>query len=80
MPIYEYQCHTCGARVEMLVRGAEDALRCPHCSAPLTHRLLSTPYISKGLTARQPGHTCCGRTERCDAPPCSTGDGCRHDV
>jgi putative FmdB family regulatory protein len=77
VPLHEYLCDACGARVEMLVRDGNADLRCPHCDAPLTHRLLSVPNISKGLASREPGHTCCGREERCDAPPCSEGGGCR---
>jgi putative FmdB family regulatory protein len=80
MPIYEYHCHRCNDRVELLVRSGDQALTCPACGAPLTDRLLSVPYVSKGLADREPGRTCCGQAERCDAPPCTAAGACRHDV
>lgn len=80
MPIYEYQCHGCSARVELLVRSSEEVPPCPTCGTPLTDRLFSLPYVSRGLAKREPGHTCCGQAERCDAPPCSTEGICRHDA
>jgi putative FmdB family regulatory protein len=79
MPIYEYRCGRCEARVEVLVRGHVEVPSCPHCGAPLVEKLLSVPYVSSGRTAREPGRTCCGREERCHAPPCSTGETCRRD-
>jgi putative FmdB family regulatory protein len=79
MPIYEYHCDGCDARVDVLVRAGESRPSCPHCGTALTRKLFSAPYISRGLTTREPGRTCCGQTERCDAPPCSTGGTCRHE-
>ena len=79
MPIYEYRCGGCDARVDVLVRHGVSTPACPHCSAPLTNKLFSAPYISRGLTTREPGRTCCGQPERCDAPPCSTGGTCRQE-
>ena len=77
MPIYEYQCTNCDCRVEVLVRTGGDVPRCPNCGSPLHERLLSTPYVMSGRTTRQPGRSCCGREERCDSPPCSSGGDCR---
>lgn len=79
MPIYEYHCGTCGGRVEVLVRSVMATPACPECGSPLTDKLFSTPHILSGQARRQPGHTCCGKEERCDAPPCSGGGTCRHD-
>ena len=79
MPIYEYRCDGCDARVDVLVRGGEDRPNCLHCGTALTRKLFSVPYISRGFTAREPGRTCCGQAERCDAPPCSEGGTCRHE-
>jgi putative FmdB family regulatory protein len=79
MPIYEYQCHSCRGRVEVLVRSGDQTPSCPTCGAPLTERLFSVPYVSKGLADRTSGRTCCGQAERCDAPPCSAEGVCRHD-
>ena len=79
MPIYEYRCATCGGRVEVLVRSTSTAPVCPECGSLLTDKLFSTPHILSGQSHRQPGHTCCGRDERCDTPPCSAGGTCRRD-
>jgi putative FmdB family regulatory protein len=76
MPIYEYQCHNCAATFERLVRHNR-AITCPDCGSSSVDKLISTPFVSTGQTARPPGHTCCGREERCDAPPCSEGGTCR---
>lgn len=76
MPIYEYQCQECGAGFEVLVRGHE-VIVCPHCGSASLQKLLSTPNISSGRTARPAGRTCCGQEERCSVPPCSSGDECR---
>jgi putative FmdB family regulatory protein len=76
MPIYEYHCTTCGERVEVLVRSGVTEPACPSCGSPLTNKLFSTPSVLSGRTQRPAGHTCCGREERCDAPPCSEGGAC----
>ncbi len=76
MPIYEYRCLSCDARFELLVRG-DDGVACPHCGSASLDKLISAPFVSSGRTVRQAGHTCCGREERCDAPPCSEGSACR---
>jgi putative FmdB family regulatory protein len=79
MPIYEYRCTACGERVEVLVRFHTTTPVCPKCGGPLTDKLFSTPYVLSSESRRQPGHTCCGREERCDTPPCSGGGTCRRD-
>ena len=80
MPIYEYMCRDCGRVSEFLVKtipGGENQ-SCPHCGSEDMERLLSAPRLLKENTS-VPGHTCCGRTERCEAPPCSSGEQClRH--
>ncbi|MBS3783990.1 MAG: zinc ribbon domain-containing protein [Anaerolineae bacterium] len=78
MPIYEYRCVECGTTFEALVRGKR-AVTCPRCGSSSLDKLLSAPTVLSGRTARPTGHTCCGRTERCDAPPCSEGSACRRD-
>jgi putative FmdB family regulatory protein len=78
MPIYEYRCRDCGKEFEVLVRG-ENPISCPHCRSRALERLLSTPFVSSGRTARPAGRTCCGQEERCAAPPCSSGDVCRRE-
>lgn len=77
MPIYEYRCENCGEQVEILVRSRMSAPpACPHCGSTRLGRLLSLPHVVTG-ERRPAGHTCCGREERCDTPPCSEDQGCR---
>jgi len=76
MPIYEYHCSACGGTFELLVRD-DRAIHCPDCGSLSVEKLLSAPYVSSGRVARQAGHTCCGREERCAAPPCTDGGACR---
>jgi len=75
MPVYEYRCHDCGADFEVLVR-AGTSVTCPHCGSSVLEKLISAPFVSSGQGPQQAGRTCCGREERCDAPPCSEGSGC----
>jgi putative FmdB family regulatory protein len=78
MPLYEYRCDSCDVTFEVLVR-TDTVVACPQCGSLSLSKLLPMPFISSGRTARQPGHTCCGQAERCDAPPCSTGETCRRE-
>ncbi len=78
MPIYEYRCDICGTTFETLVR-RRGAVTCPECGSASLKKLLSAPTVLSGRTARVTGQTCCGRDERCDAPPCSAGGACRRD-
>jgi len=95
MPIYEYLCRDCGERVEVLVRpstlrqaqatagsghrSGSSAPCCPECGSPLSEKLLSVPTVISRWGQPSGGGTCCGREERCAAPPCSTGETCRRD-
>lgn len=78
MPIYEYRCQACGEKLELLVTGGQRPA-CPYCGSPALDKLISAPVVLSGQTARPAGQTCCGRQERCSAPPCSTGGTCRHE-
>jgi len=78
MPIYDFKCRECGGISEVLLRTAGKAVCCPNCGSENMERLISASYMVK-TEATAPGTTCCGRTERCDAPPCSTGDVCSRD-
>jgi putative FmdB family regulatory protein len=80
MPIYEYKCQSCGHISEFLVRNLESSKKpvCLNCGSDDLQKLLSAPVLLTE-TANNHGTTCCGRTERCDNPPCSTGERChRH--
>ena len=79
MPIYDFRCRECGKVSEVLLRGAEgEAVRCPHCASEDLERLISASYMVR-VDDPAPGGTCCGRTERCEAPPCSKDDVCRRN-
>lgn len=78
MPIYDFECQECGRVSEIFRRDAEQVPRCFHCGSDKLKRMFTVSYMIKsGVQA--PGTTCCGRAERCETPPCSTGGGChRH--
>jgi putative FmdB family regulatory protein len=45
MPIYEYQCQTCGKRSELLQRMDDPPMAaCPHCGGPVK-KLISSPAV-----------------------------------
>jgi putative FmdB family regulatory protein len=79
MPIYEYHCAACGERIEVLLRSTTSTPVCPECGSPLTDKLFSTSHVLSSQSRRPAGHTCCGRDERCESPPCSDGGACRRD-
>jgi putative FmdB family regulatory protein len=43
MPIYEFTCEACGARLEGLVPAGTDSIPCTECGAERTVRVLSAP-------------------------------------
>ena len=77
MPIHEYRCHICTATFELLVRD-DKAIACPECGSSGVEKLISAPFVSKGLKAPQPNCTCCGREEQCVSPPCIEDGTCPH--
>ncbi len=80
MPVYDFMCHKCGKVSEFLLSNLSDSrtLDCPDCGSQQLKRLISAPRLLREKT-NAPGTTCCGRTERCETPPCSTDKGChRH--
>jgi putative FmdB family regulatory protein len=76
MPVYEYRCSDCGTTFDALVRAGR-SVTCPRCGSSSLDKLLSTPAVLSGQTARTEGQTCCGRDDRCGVPPCSAGRTCR---
>lgn len=77
MALFDFKCNQCGELSEMLVRSpADHSVRCPVCGSDEMEKLISAPRIVR-MKAPAPGTTCCGRTERCQSPPCSTDDLCR---
>ena len=77
MPIYDYKCRECGRVSEIFLRSADsEDIKCPDCGSKNLEKLISASYMIR-MNASMPGTTCCGRTERCETPPCFTGDICR---
>jgi len=75
VPIYDFKCEDCGQVSEILVRNSDDTTQCPGCGGVNVQRLIAAASVIR-MDGPTPGHTCCGREERCEAPPCSTGDTC----
>jgi putative FmdB family regulatory protein len=77
MPIYDFKCQECGKVSEFLLSSPPDSkkLACQSCGSQNLERLVSAPTLLRNVT--NSGATCCGRTERCETPPCSTGERCR---
>ena len=79
MPIYDYKCRDCGRVSEILVRGeGSKEVRCAGCGSGNMERLINSSYMIR-MNAPAPGTTCCGNTERCDSPPCSSGGACHRN-
>ena len=79
MPIYDFRCQECGRVSEIFLRSANDqVVHCSGCGSQNMERLITASYMIKMGTSA-PGTTCCGRTERCETPPCSTGGICRRE-
>lgn len=76
MPIYEYRCGNCKQTVEVWVRGKDEDPRCPNCGASVFEKRVSVSHHRVGMGWRGQGHTCCGREERCEKPPCDSDRGC----
>lgn len=81
MPIYEYKCQDCGKVSEFLVGVSKDVakIRCNFCKSHNLKKMFSQSFVSTGghMVGSQGDKTCCGRSERCDSPPCADGGGCR---
>jgi putative FmdB family regulatory protein len=79
MPIYEYRCRLCENVTEIWegVGTRSDVLECKHCGGGELEKILSLSHSVK--SPRPKGSTCCGREERCNKPPCSSGGACNKD-
>jgi len=76
VPIYDFKCHECGVVSEVFLRSEHDRANvCPSCGSPNLERQFSASYTVR-MGTKSAGDTCCGRTERCDSPPCHTDHGC----
>ncbi|MCU0610930.1 MAG: zinc ribbon domain-containing protein [Candidatus Eisenbacteria bacterium] len=82
MPTYEYECGACGDRFERRQQMSDAVLTtCPACGGTVRRVISggggilvnSGDQVPRGGTTcslEQTGSTCCGRDERCGAPPC----------
>lgn len=88
MPTYEYQCESCGYAFEKFQNiNGEPRERCPQCGNPAKRKISAgMGIIMKGRSFSSSderknnlssGRTCCGRSERCDTPPCSDDGTCK---
>jgi len=53
MPIYEYQCASCGKEFEALVRNSASAPACPACNGSELRKKLSTFAALSGAASAQ---------------------------
>ena len=81
MPIYEYRCEDCGKITEIFFKGKGDnqPIVCSHCGSGRLKKMVSAPGAVIMGDSGSEGSTCCGRSERCDKPPCSEDGVCRRD-
>jgi putative FmdB family regulatory protein len=76
MPLYDYRCTECKQVSEILINSVStQTVRCPECGSQNMEKLISASYMIK-MDRSVPGATCCGRSERCGSPPCSSGNTC----
>jgi putative FmdB family regulatory protein len=81
MPIYEYRCEACGKITDILLLKNSDreSIVCKHCGSRKLKKLVSKPAAVIIGNSHPKGTTCCGRTDRCDSPPCSEDTICKRD-
>ncbi len=64
MPLYDFQCKTCGSTFEELVRGPLDLadVACPRCQSPEIVRKISliASRSREGSSVRLPSASSCG--------------------
>ena len=71
MPIYEYQCETCGFEFEELVRGS-DTVACPHCQSAGVRRKMSSFAKTSGGSSGGETYTASASGSKCGG--CSGGN------
>ncbi len=74
MPLYEYECKSCGKTVEALVRASDEPVACPECGAKGIERVFSVP-AAPAVRAKS-ALPMAGEGPGCDAPRCC-GGGCQ---
>jgi len=71
MPIYEYQCRSCGVVFELFrgIGNHDDAMRCKVCGSSDLEKLMSSASVT--IKDHGPDHrlgTCCGQGISCEHP------------
>jgi len=81
MPIYEYKCMNCGRVTEVFFRSLQQDIevRCSNCRSKNIKKIFSAPSSVSIAESSGKGVTCCGRSERCETPPCGEDKICRRD-
>jgi putative FmdB family regulatory protein len=75
MPIYEYECAKCGARVERLIRNPADVPKaCPSCGAKPLRKALSAFSVGAAV-AGHPGHEPSAACASCPSGSCPYSGG-----
>ena len=66
MPLFMYECQTCHAEVEILVRGSE-VPECPACASKKLTKLVSaiTPMAGSGSSRASAEPMSCGKPSCC---------------
>lgn len=87
MPTYEYVCETCGYKFEKFQKMSDTLItKCPKCEGAIKRLIgIGTGVIVKGSGAHaaeaikenSSTGTCCGRSDRCEKPPCSNDGVCK---
>jgi putative FmdB family regulatory protein len=73
MPIFTYRCKDCGKVFDFLMMKANEKVLCTKCQSTNIEKQITAPSSIRVGSGQTKGSTCCGRSERCDTPPCSDG-------
>ena len=67
MPIYEYDCKSCHAKFEKLVKSmsSDEKIDCPECGSKKTTRALSVLYVQNHQETFYYAASCAGGQGRC---------------
>ena len=87
MPTYGYKCEKCGYEFEEFQNITAPAIeKCSQCDGEVKRVIGkgmqvifkgSGFYATDNKKSASTGGTCCGRTQRCDKPPCSDTENCK---